>query len=129
MIALVEQRKLRVTANDHKLTVVEPAAAIQRHACRRCGVHMFGGIENKAHPFYGWDFLHTELSKESGWSTPGFAAFVSSIIEQGTRPEMMDAIRARLRELGLEPCDALSPQLMDLIATHVATASGSLAHA
>jgi S-(hydroxymethyl)glutathione synthase len=38
----------------------------------------------------------------------------------------MDAIRARLRELGLEPYDALSPPLMDAIATHVAKRSGAL---
>ena len=35
----------------------------------------------------------------------------------------MDAVRARLRELGLEPYDCLSPALMDFIATQVATAS------
>ena len=30
----------------------------------------------------------------------------------------MGQIRARLKELGLEPYDCLSPPLMDLIATH-----------
>ena len=69
---------------------------------------------------------HTELSKEQGWAPPDFAAFVSSIIESGAKPEQMGAIRARLRELGLEPYDCLSPGLMDYIASFTAKASGVL---
>ncbi|MFC3287338.1 aldehyde-activating protein, partial [Paracoccus aerius] len=61
------------------------------------------------------------------WSAPEFAAFVSSVIESGVDPSRMDGIRARLRELGLEPYDALSPPLMDAIATHLAKRSGALA--
>jgi S-(hydroxymethyl)glutathione synthase len=87
---------------------------------------MFGRIENAAHPFYGLDFIHTELSPDQGWSPPEFAAFVSSIIEAGADPANMGAVRARLKELGLEPYDTLSPPLMDAIATHVAKASGKL---
>jgi S-(hydroxymethyl)glutathione synthase len=87
---------------------------------------MYGRIENTEHPFHGLDFIHTELSPQQGWSAPGFAAFVSSIIESGTRPEAMDGVRSRLRELKLEPYDCLSPPLMDAIATHVARKSGVL---
>ena len=87
---------------------------------------MFGRIENSKHPFYGLDFIHTELSKEDGWSAPEFAAFVSSAIESGTDPAKMPAIRARFKEIGLEPYDCLSPPLMDFIATHIAKASGAL---
>ena len=87
---------------------------------------MYGRIENKNPPFYGIDFVHSELSNESGWAAPTFAAFVSSIIESGVHPDRMSAIRARLRELGLEPYDCLSPPLMDAIATHIAKASGAL---
>lgn len=119
-IAVVGRDKVEVIANGEKLEVVDASAPIQRHACRDCGVHMYGRIENTGHPFYGLDFVHTELSDESGWSAPEFAAFVSSIIETGTPPERMDEIRGRLRELGLEPYDCLSPPLMDAIATHVA---------
>jgi S-(hydroxymethyl)glutathione synthase len=90
---------------------------------------MYGRIENKNHPFYGLDFVHSELSSEEGWSEPQFAAFVSSIIESGFPPSRMGEVRARLRELGLEPYDALSPPLMDAIATHIAKASGKLAAA
>jgi S-(hydroxymethyl)glutathione synthase len=115
-----------VTANAQKLKIVDPAAAIQRYACTGCGVHMYGRIENKNHPFYGLDFVHTELSKDSGWSAPEFAAFVSSVIESGTRPDAMAGIRARLRELKLEPYDCLSPPLMDAIATHTAKQKGVL---
>ena len=127
VVAVVPRDKLQVTANEQKLKVVDPSATIQRHACTGCGVHMFGRIENKDHPFYGLDFVHTELSKEPGWSAPGFAAFVSSIIEQGFSPDGMDGVRARLRELKLEPYDCLSPALMDAIATHVAKSRNKLA--
>ena len=128
VVAVVGRDKLSVTANGQKLKIVDPAAAIQRHACSACGVHMYGRIENKGHPFYGFDFVHVELSKDKGWAAPEFAAFVSSIIETGSaRPEQMDAVRARLRELKLEPYDCLSPGLMDAIATHTAKAKGVLA--
>ena len=126
MVAVVPRDKLEVTANAGKLSIIDASAAIQRHACTACGVHMYGRIENKGHPFYGLDFVHTELSGESGWSAPEFAAFVSSIIESGADPKNMDGVRARLRELKLEPYDALSPALMDFIATHVAKAKGVL---
>lgn len=127
VVAVVSRDNLKVTANEKKLKVVDPAATIQRYACTGCGVHMYGRIENKDHPFYGLDFVHVELSKEPGWVAPDFAAFVSSIIEAGTKPEQMGAVRARLRELKLEPYDCLSPPLMDLIATHTAKAKGVLA--
>jgi S-(hydroxymethyl)glutathione synthase len=127
IVAVVAEDKVSVTKNGQKLKVVDPAAAIQRHACTGCGVHMFGRIENTKHPFYGLDFIHTELSPQSGWQEPQFAAFVSSIIEGGgARPEEMAAVRARIKELGLEPYDCLSPPLMDAIATHVAKANGVL---
>jgi S-(hydroxymethyl)glutathione synthase len=126
VVAVVPRSALSVTGNENKLAVVDPAAAIQRYACKGCGVHMYGRIENTKHPFYGFDFIHTELSPEAGWSAPGFAAFVSSIIESGADPANQDAVRGRLRELGLEPYDCLSPPLMDAIATHIAKASGAL---
>jgi S-(hydroxymethyl)glutathione synthase len=126
MVAVVPRDNLKVTANADKLKVVDPSAAIQRYACTGCGVHMYGRIENKGHPFYGLDFIHTELSSQKGWSAPEFAAFVSSIIESGAKPEKMGAVRSRLHELGLEPYDCLSPPLMDAIATHVAKSKGVL---
>ena len=127
MVAVAPREKVSIAENGQKLSVVDTSATIQRYACRDCGVHMYGRIENKSHPFYGLDFVHTELSRESGWSAPEFAAFVSSIIESGANPKAMDSVRARLRELGLEPYDALSPPLMDFIATHVAKQKGVLA--
>ncbi|HUZ64159.1 MAG TPA: S-(hydroxymethyl)glutathione synthase [Acetobacteraceae bacterium] len=126
VVAVVPRDNLSVTENGDKLKVVDPAATIQRHACTACGVHMYGRIENKGHPFYGLDFVHPELSRETGWAAPGFAAFVSSVIESGVNPNRMDGIRGRLKELRLEPYDCLSPPLMDAIATHVAKASGAL---
>ena len=126
IVAVVPRDKLRVTENVDKLAVVDPSAVIQRYACKGCGVHMYSRIEKKDHPFYGLDFIHTELSPESGWSEPTFAAFVSSIIESGADPTKQGAVRARLKEIGLEPYDCLSPALINLIATHVAKASGVL---
>jgi S-(hydroxymethyl)glutathione synthase len=126
-IAVVPRDKLSVAKNEDKLEIVDASAAIHRYACKRCGVHMYGRIENKDHPLYGLDFVHTELGTEPGWSPPEFAAFVSSIIESGVRPERMPAIRARLRQIGLEPYDCLSPAIMDLIATHAAKRRGALA--
>ena len=126
MVAVVPRDHLTVTDNKDKLQVVDSAAAIHRYACRECGVHMFGRIENKNHPFYGLDFVHPELFQATGWPAPEFAAFVSSVIESGVSPDRMSGIRSRLRELGLEPYDCLSPPLMDAIATHLAKASGAL---
>jgi len=127
VVAVVSRDKLKVTSNEQKLKIVDASAAIQRHACRDCGVHMFGRIENPAHPFHGLDFVHVELSPDAGWAAPGFAAFVSSIIESGFPPSRMGEVRSRLQSLGLEPYDCLSPPLMDAIATHTAKAKGVLA--
>lgn len=127
MVAVVPRENVTVTANADKLQVVDPSATIQRYACRDCGVHMFGRIENQNHPFYGLDFIHTELSSDRGWSAPEFAAFVSSIIETGVDPAQMPQIRARLKEMGLEPYDCLSPALMDLIAAHTAKSKQAVA--
>ena len=127
VVAVAPAANVRVTANGDKLKVVDPDALIQRHACTGCGVHMYGPVERKGHPFEGLDFVHPERFREAGWAPPTFAAFVSSIIESGFPPARMGAVRARLRELGLEPYDCLSPALMDYIATHIAKASGKLA--
>jgi len=71
--------------------------------------------------------VHVELSRDKGWAAPEFAAFVSSIIESGAaKPDQMGAVRARLKELKLEPYDCLSPPLMDAIAAHTAKAKGIL---
>jgi S-(hydroxymethyl)glutathione synthase len=125
VIAVAPRDKVSIVAHGEKLEIVDESATIQRHACRECGAHMFGRIENKNHAFYGLDFVHTELSPQSGWSAPGFAAFVSSVIESGTPPSRMTAIRERLREIGLEPYDCLSPALMDALATHAAKLKGT----
>jgi S-(hydroxymethyl)glutathione synthase len=126
MVAVVPRDHLHVVQNESKLQIVDPSAVIHRYACKTCGAHMFGRIENKNHPFYGLDFVHPELFQESGWPAPEFAAFVSSIIEAGVNPERMTGVRNHLKQLGLEPYDCLSPPLMDAIATHVAKASGAL---
>lgn len=126
VIAVVSRDKVKVVENGDKLAVVDPNAVIQRYACKGCGVHLYGRIENPKHAFYGLDFVHTELSPQTGWSAPGFAAFVSSIIESGFDPKRMDEVRGHLKQIGLEPYDCLSPPLMDAIATNAAKLSGVL---
>ena len=125
-VAVVPSDKVRVASGADKLKVVDANALIQRHACKDCGTHMYGPVERKNHPLSGLTFIHTELSKDQGWAPPEFAAFVSSIIEAGAKPEQMGEVRARLKELKLEPYDCLSPSLMDYIATFTAKASGVL---
>ncbi len=124
-VAVVPRDSLSVSANEDKLGIVDASAAIQRYACKDCGAHMYGRIENDNHPFYGLDFIHTELSSDDGWSAPEFAAFVSSVLESGASPDQMDGIRARLSDLGLQPYDCLSPPLMDAIAANTAKLAGA----
>jgi S-(hydroxymethyl)glutathione synthase len=125
IVAVVPHDKVTVLENGDKLAVVDPSALIQRHACTECGVHMYGPVE-RDHAFKGLDFVHPERFEEAGWAPPGFAAFVSSIIESGVDPVRMEGVRGRLKELGLEPYDCLSPPLMDFVATWVAKKSGAL---
>jgi S-(hydroxymethyl)glutathione synthase len=125
VVGVVPRDKVTVTAHGEKLKVVDASAAIQRHACSACGTHMFGRIENTGHPFYGLDFIHTELSSDDGWAPAGFAAFVSSCIEGGTPASQMDNVRAGLKAKGLETYDCLNPPLMDALATHAAKAKGT----
>jgi S-(hydroxymethyl)glutathione synthase len=125
IVAVAPVEKVKVLENGDKLKVVDASALILRHACTGCGVHMHGPVE-RDHAFKGLVFVHPERFRESGWQEPGFAAFVSSVIESGVPPSQMDGIRKRLKELGLEPYDCLSPALMDVIATWTARKAGTL---
>jgi S-(hydroxymethyl)glutathione synthase len=125
VVAVVGHDNVTVLENGDKLKVVDPEALILRHACTKCGVHMYGPVE-RDHAFKGLDFIHPERFQEGGWPEPTFAAFVSSIIESGTPPSAVTGVRSRLRELRLEPFDCLSPTLMDVIATFVAKKAGTL---
>jgi S-(hydroxymethyl)glutathione synthase len=125
MVAVVPTKSVEVLENGDKLAIVDADALIRRHACKECGVHMYGPIERE-HAFQGLSFIHPERFVEAGWADPSFAAFVSSIIESGADPADMDKVRARLKEAGLEPYDCLSPGLMDYIATWTAKKAGVL---
>jgi S-(hydroxymethyl)glutathione synthase len=126
VVAVVPTDKVTVLENGDKLAVVDASALIQRKACTVCGVHLYGPVERANHPFTGLAFIHPERFEQDGAAEPTFAAFVSSAIEGGVNPDDMPAIRGRLKELGLEPYDCLSPGLMDYIATFTAKASGVL---
>jgi S-(hydroxymethyl)glutathione synthase len=125
VVAVAPTEKVKVLANQRKLRVVDENALILRYACTGCGAHMHGPVRREGHPFQGLTFIHTELSKDKGWSPPSFAAFVSSVIESGVPPTKMPTIRKRLKQLGLEPYDCLSPGLMDYLATSAAKKSGA----
>jgi S-(hydroxymethyl)glutathione synthase len=85
---------------------------------------MYGPVE-RDHAFKGLSFIHPERFAEPGSAAPGFAAFVSSVIESGISPTKMDGIRARFKELGLEPYDCLNPTLMDALAIFAAKKAGT----
>ena len=125
VVAVAPTDFVSVVENGEKLKVVDPSALIQRHACKACGVHMYGPVE-RDHAFKGLSFIHPERFESKDWPAPGFAAFVSSAIEGGVNPSEMDGVRAKLRRVGLEPYDCLNPALMDFVATWVAKKSGVL---
>ena len=124
VVAVTGTDNVEVVENGDKLAVVDPSALIQRHACKECGVHMYGPVE-KDHAFKGLSFIHPERFTEAGSAAPGFAAFVSSVIESGVSPSKMEGIRARFKELGLEPYDCLNPPLMDYLAIFAARKMGT----
>ena len=68
VVAVVPRENVTVLENGDKLHIIDASKTIQRHACKVCGTHMYGRIENKAHPFYGLDFIHPELFTEGGWA-------------------------------------------------------------
>lgn len=125
LIGVISRDSVKVTANEDKLKVVNPSATLLRHACKDCGVHLYSRIEVD-HAFKGLDFVHVELSDVKGWQEPQFAAFVSSIIEQGFDPAKIGEVRDKFHAVGLETYDALSPPLMDLLATFTAKKNGKL---
>jgi S-(hydroxymethyl)glutathione synthase len=69
VVAVVPIHNVTVTANKEKLAIVDQSATIQRYACKQCGVHLFGRIEEE-HVFKGLDFIHVKLSDENGWQEP-----------------------------------------------------------
>ncbi len=125
VVAVAPSDSVTVTENGDKLAVVDDSALIQRHACKACGTHMYGPVE-RDHAFKGLTFIHPELFDSTDWPEPGFAAFVSSIIESGVDPSEMDGVRQKLKDVGLEPYDCLSPALMDYLATWTAKKNGVL---
>ena len=127
VVAVVPRENVTVLENGDKLHVVDrvgddPAPRLQglRHAYVR--PHREQGasvLRSRLHP--------SRTVSEAGSAAPRFAAFVSSVIESGVDPSQMPGIRSRLKELGLEPYDCLSPALMDAIATHVAKSKAKAA--
>ena len=116
--AVVSSDGIEVTANADRLATVDPTQGVRRHACRDCGVHLYGDAADANHHFYGLCFIHPELAAEPPCGGPEFAGFVSSLIETGTSPSLMEAIRTRLAALKIPAYDAFSSEIMDLIAWH-----------
>ena len=65
IVAVVPHENVTVAENGDKLAVVDPSALILRHACKECGVHMYGPVE-RDHAFKGLDFIHPERFQEKG---------------------------------------------------------------
>lgn len=119
IVAVIPKENVSVTANGDKLKIVNPEATIQRYACKDCGAHLYGRIE-KDHAFKGLDFVHVELGEGKGWQEPQFAGFVPSLAEQGFPEGKLDEVRSKLKSVGLESYDALSPPLMQALADFAA---------
>ena len=125
-VAVVPRDKLRVTKNADKLKVVDANAAIQRHACRVRRAHVRPHREHQASVL--WLRFHPHRAFEGArlGSRPNSPRLFPRSSSSAPLPTRCRAVRARLKELQLEPYDCLSPALMDAIATHVAKASGVL---
>src|SRR5258708_11753408 len=67
VVAVVSRDKLSVTENADKLAIVDPAATIQRYACKGCGVHLYGRVENKKHPPSALGFIPPRQCTEGRW--------------------------------------------------------------
>ena len=126
-IAVVPRDALMIAHNEAKLAIIDSKQSIQRHACRECGVHMFGRVEDTNHHFFGVDFIHPELAVDQPCEAPEFAGFVSSIIGSGADPSMMQAVRTRLKALRIPAYDVFSPELMDIIEWHKVKLANSIA--
>ena len=111
IVGVVPVAKVKVLAHEEKLHIVDESATIQRHACKGCGVHMYRPDRQGPSRSRGSISSITELSDQKGWQAPQFAAFCSSIIEQGFEPGGMAAVRDKFKSLGLPTSDALSPAL------------------
>jgi S-(hydroxymethyl)glutathione synthase len=116
--AVVSSDGLTIVANRQKLHVVDPAQSIRRHACQECGAHIYGDVSDVDHHFYGLCFVHPELAADTPCGPPEFAGFVSSLIEAGTDPSLMEAIRRQLHLSGIPAFDGFSTEIMDIIAWH-----------
>ena len=125
-VGFVNARRVNVVSGAEKLDIVDPSMPIRRRACIACDTHLFGVVEDKSHAFHRLALVHPDRSEAVGWALPEFASYCSSLIEAGTRPNRMSAIRARIEELGLVPHDCLSPELMDRLATQRARQAGTL---
>jgi S-(hydroxymethyl)glutathione synthase len=118
MTAVVSQDRLQVQSHGEKLTILDNNSPVRRRLCLECGVHLYGTPLDPDHHVFGLCFIHPELAVTGSAGRPEFAGFVSSLIESGTHPAQMFAIRAMLSRQNIPAHDAFSPELMDVIAWH-----------
>ncbi len=117
-IAVVPAGSVTVTAHGDKLEAIDATQKIERQRCKSCGTHMVGMVSDPDHHFYGLEFVHPELATDGQQPKIEFAAFVSSLVENGTPATSMAGVRTALRKAGIAAYDAFSPELMDIIAWH-----------
>ncbi len=65
VVAVTAHENVKVLENSDKLAIVDADALILRHACKGCGVHMYGPVK-RDHAFKGFDFIHPERFEASG---------------------------------------------------------------
>ncbi len=117
-IAVVPSDSANVVANGDKLELAEPEQVINRSRCSACGTHMIGSVKDPLHHFYGLSFVHPELASDNINPKIEFAAFCSSIVENGASASVMQNVREKLTKHEISCFDAFTPEIMDIIAYH-----------
>jgi hypothetical protein len=109
-------------ANCIEIRITRPIHHNHLCGCSKCwkpaGAHLYGDVPDVNHHFHGLCFVHPELAQDAPCGAPEFAGFVSSLIESGTCPSLMEAIRGRMAALKILAFDGFSPEIMDIIAWH-----------
>ncbi len=126
VVGVVPRDKVRVTANEDKLKVVDLRRRSSATPARCAAFTCIAASRTRNIPSTGWTSFTRSFRRKRVGIRPSLPPSCRRLSELGADPAQMGAVRGRLKELGLEPYDCLSPPLMDAIATHVAKASGVL---
>jgi len=112
------QGQVKVTATSRSSRLWTPRPPFSVTPARAVAHTCMVVSRTKNHPFYGLDFVHTELSKKAAGPLRLSQRRCPPSSSPATSRRAWVRSAARLKELKLEPYDCLSPPLMDAIATH-----------